>query len=421
MYDLELLASELSVNLDHSGTLLNERLAEECIKSMANACKIKIKTLHNREVQLTSKVPPLCVSTHERADVVVYDEAMSKVILLIEVQSSPMLFSERKATLGAADMIRFLRNSDSTFTEFTSFVFPKIGVHQCIIQIRVKWETLKFSYSLKRLLDMKEAVAVVQDVLRNQWSSVPALPRHVDDNHLILLSQDDLTWFSTTNPQQVPSYHNIVVTDSCYIYKVVKDLPDYCRLLKLHLACVLAGRKPTHFVVAKADSAHPTLVMYPKVLHNPLQVDSASKCLRTLVHKIKAALDELHETGFTHNDVRLPNICFDDKLEAVLIDLDRCVPMGESSWFVNFASCMYQRPPHAGKDFCWDFMQLGWMLAWILCPTGDYHSRVLEDIPHDIRSDPFISDLLTQGVYSQEKLSCSTILRDHYPLGSLVS
>lgn len=101
----------------------------------------------------------------------------------------------------------------------------------------------------------------------------------------------------------------------------------------------------------------------------------------------------------THNNVRLANIGFDDKLKAVLIDLDRCVLMGEILCFLNVASCMYRRPPHAGKDFCLDFMQLGWMLAWILCPTGDYHNRVLENIPHYIRSDPFISDLLTQGVY----------------------
>ena len=39
--------------------------------------------------------------------------------------------------------------------------------------------------------------------------------------------------------------------------------------------------------------------------------------------KIKAALEELHEQGFMHCDVRLPNICFNEQLAAVLIDVDR--------------------------------------------------------------------------------------------------
>ena len=98
------------------------------MKAIADQCGVKINTRRNREVNLTSELPPLVVSLHERADVLVYNEDSSKLLLLIEVNSSPMIFTERKAVLGAADMIRFLRNSDKRFSEFTSFVFPKHNV-----------------------------------------------------------------------------------------------------------------------------------------------------------------------------------------------------------------------------------------------------------------------------------------------------
>lgn len=110
----------------------SDELAERCMKAIADRCGVKVKTRRNREVKLTSELPPLVISTHERADVLVYNEDGSKVALLIEVNSSPMLFTERKAVLGAADMIRFHRISSIMFSGFTSFVFPKIGSRQCV-------------------------------------------------------------------------------------------------------------------------------------------------------------------------------------------------------------------------------------------------------------------------------------------------
>ena len=73
---------------------------------------------------------------------------------------------------------------------------------------------------------------------------------------------------------------------------------------------------------------------------------------------------------------------------------------------------MYDRPRGAGPDFCLDFMQLGWLLAWVLHPQGNYHQRTWEDLPQSIRNDRFISDLINCGQYSQTKLLESTEIRD---------
>ena len=108
--------------------------------------------------------------------------------MLIEVNSSHMLFTERKAVLGAADMIRFLRNSNIMFSGFTIFVFPKIGSRQCVT---VKWQERRFVYSLQRLPDMQEALYAVQDVLKCQMSAVPTLPEAIEPQLMLRRSELD--------------------------------------------------------------------------------------------------------------------------------------------------------------------------------------------------------------------------------------
>ena len=147
--------------------------------------------------------------------------------------------------------------------------------------------------------------------------------------------------------------------------------------------------------------------------YSPLEVKDASKVLQTLSEKIKAALDELHEQGFMHCDVRLPNICFNEQLDAVLIDVDRACRTNNVTRLVGVVdSCMYIVPRGARDTFCLDFMQLGWLLAWVLHPEGAYHKRTWEDLPQSVRKDQFLSDLLNCGQYSQAKLMESTVICD---------
>ena len=101
----------------------------------------------------------------------------------------------------------------------------------------------------------------------------------------------------------------MVVEDSKYIYKVMRDRETRDNLQVLLYALDRAKKPPKQFVIARpCPSTASKVFMYPRVPHSPLEVKDALKVLRTLSEKIKAALDELHGHGFTHNDVRLPNI-----------------------------------------------------------------------------------------------------------------
>ena len=63
---------------------------------------------------------------------------------------------------------------------------------------------------------------------------------------------------------------------------------------------------------------------YPHIKHDPLTRAEAKRCLMALYRGLYNALEEVHsKLGLAHMDVRLPNICFNNLYEPVLIDLDR--------------------------------------------------------------------------------------------------
>lgn len=66
---------------------------------------------------------------------------------------------------------------------------------------------------------------------------------------------------------------------------------------------------------------------YNKLHHDPLSHEEARKCSYELVSKINDVIKQLHSVGFSHGDLRLPNICFNENYDPVLIDLDFSAPL----------------------------------------------------------------------------------------------
>ena len=159
------------------------------------------------------------------------------------------------------------------------------------------------------------------------------------------------------------------------------------------------------------------ILKYLKVHHNPLSVDEVGKCLCDLLRKIHDALEEFHWTFFSHNDICLENICFDTSFNAFLIDVDRCTYI-DCAFDGSAPSCMHPRnlPPS-----CTDYVQLGWLAAWVLNPTGQYHERKWDDLPPFIKTDTFISSLIQKGLYLQEQLNSSTVIHGGQLVESVIS
>jgi len=106
--------------------------------------------------------------------------------------------------------------------------------------------------------------------------------------------------------------------------------------------------------------------------------------------------------GIRDKDIRLENVCFDANYKPVLIDLDRSLEVYRMPCNKYESSCMYRyRTDIAMSVQQVDWMQLGWLAAWVVHPdpTGSYHSRKFEDLPEDLKTDPFLSTLIERGMW----------------------
>ena len=169
---------------------------------------------------------------------------------------------------------------------------------------------------------------------------------------------------------------------------------------------------PKHFIVPYF-SKREGLLWYSRVCYSPLDEEAARKCLRTFTEKVHDALEELHKFGFAHSDVRLPNICFDQEENAVLIDLQLAetsdIEFRNSVKSLQTESCLYRRPKGLEEDVTagmFDYIQLAWLLVWVLENQGrdiDYHQQDEDELPLAMKSDKFITQLF-KGKYDQNLL-----------------
>ena len=86
----------------------------------------------DKSVQGMSALPVLETASLKRADVNVYDKNRTKLVLQIEVHSSPIRDTVCKAIYGAADLLRLLRYTDENIESIT---VPKMEDCACVGKI----------------------------------------------------------------------------------------------------------------------------------------------------------------------------------------------------------------------------------------------------------------------------------------------
>lgn len=114
------------------------------------------------------------------------------------------------------------------------------------------------------------------------------------------------------------------------------------------------------------------------LLHPPLDISSARKCFSSFAISTLRALEALHEAGFAHLDVRLPNICFKEvncEWHAVLIDIDHAMEIGRPPQCSSQRSFMYNI---CFDDNCtYDWRQFSLLLCRIIEGSDhDYHTKL---------------------------------------------
>ncbi len=106
-YDLKYIANFLKVDyekardelLEKGSKNLNDHIACKCILSLLKHMKLDSIPILKTNCQMPlNELPHVYASTNERPDVVIYSHDKATVITVIEVNSSPMIQTERKAT-----------------------------------------------------------------------------------------------------------------------------------------------------------------------------------------------------------------------------------------------------------------------------------------------------------------------------------
>ena len=351
----------------------------------------------------------MIASTNQKPDIMILQNDI--VVFTAEVHSSPMYHTVTKACIGGADFLRLLRAQGIEVAEISTFAIPKLESKTCLIQIKVSFSGLFFQIHLKHYDVLAEGLNSLKKVILNQSKVLSTMRRSTIDHHyLIKLTKEECCALCDSQDcVQLPSSTHILVQASGMVYKVLYSKEEQ---LSYWMYCNAIQKITRPHLTISPETMYTTRIIvyrYPKVKFSPLDVKNASKCLKDLVKSTKAALDQLHALGFAHNDIRLPNICFDTEYRAVLIDLDRVTsredPFGMFYIDDENTSCMYKRVPFMYDGRNTDYMQLGLMVAWAIDHSGESeHDRKWETMKKTIKDNQFIYYLIEEGKYKDELL-----------------
>ena len=202
-------------------------------------------------------------------------------------------------------------------------------------------------------------------------------------NFLDCISLDDIkTHLQTENLGNIRLFkntkHSLVFAseDQQKVYK--------CSLVDNELAtmlCLSYSTKVNQVLLPQQMIPRTRFFTFP-YLYEPLDILSIQDCFKWFARSVLLALEELHEIGYAHLDVRPPNICFrhvTDDWEAVLIDLDRAIvinhlPKACCTQLYNEGSLMYNETFDSADKYDW--RQYALMLARVIEGTYDkYHRR----------------------------------------------
>ena len=153
----------------------NEIIVKQALEKKFSTYNLDIDV--DKSVQGMSALPVLETASLKRADVNVYDINRTKLVLQIEVHSSPIRDTVCKAIYGAADLLRLLRYTDENIESITVLVFPKMEECACVGKITVHFDSLHFKFNVKWLTHVSTVWDEIQCVLDENIRLMPALPQ----------------------------------------------------------------------------------------------------------------------------------------------------------------------------------------------------------------------------------------------------
>eukprot|EP00731_Ephydatia_muelleri_P004570 Em0002g746a len=356
---------------------------------------------------------PLAASQQHKPDVALIMNGLP--VIQFEINSSPISTTVAKLFANLVDVLRFIRHFDLKINTWTGFAFPKVKVdssNNYAFKVGVRWKDLQFAPEVSAL-KLRDIAQEVKDTFNMQVDLVQKL--YVSEEevmhkemYLVPLSDADIHYFanalqpspSSASIKQVESPFSILLCDGNYYYKYSPKAEVRETLFKLW---VLEGSLLSSNLILphKMKEIGPMVFfVFHAVKYNNLSKDIAKTCLGELANGIARGLRTLHDLGFAHLDVRLPNVCVGEDFEVKLIDFDRATK-DESYQNSDFFMYTLEKEGKSSKDLDWK--QLGLLLFSLSSDVKkDQQELKRQDIP--INRESFLGKLIWEHEYDQNAM-----------------
>ena len=391
LYDLSELGEQFHLKPQKGDSLASAEYCKRLLNNIlleATDCDIVVESVIPRLEDST--ICELFCSKCQKPDLYLKIKGEEIAQIVIEICSSPYEDTIRKCILVAVDLLRLRTMFNKRENKVLGYCFAKLppgpdrGVKKlCVVKVEVCWNQFAFFYKLiplKTQQSVKESIQQAVASLRElSLTNLPELRK----TFVLQLSTEDLQQFGN-GAFQFESRNSILIKSSSEnkMYKFPLDMHQYYRMSKCcHMLSIvhrLASINTTAAVInlSETEVLQRRCFTYQCLPHNPLTCSEARQCLINLYSDVCAAIHTLHDNlHLAHLDIRLDNICFDQQYKPVFIDIDRAESRSVlPSLLGSSESCMYDTTKSCIGN---DWMQFGWMLAWILEPstTGSYHER----------------------------------------------
>ena len=244
----------------------------------------------------------------------------------IEVNSSTMKETVLKTVNDLMELVRVVKAHEVSNEEVAliGFALPKLSGPGIAVEIEVRYNqsSMAFDVSCKPMnchefcCKLKNAVTKNYEVFKKCQKST------CKKDYLLALSQQEMEYFGE-NPKQYKTRFGVLFeakgsTGEIFCFKKLKWKSDELNLLTLMHKEVTS----CHIINYEQCNTTKKVFCYKKVKYDPMSYQDAEKCLYELLQGLFKVCGVLSNKGIIHNDVRVPNICFNEEYELVLIDFD---------------------------------------------------------------------------------------------------
>lgn len=353
-------------------------------------------------VEIFTSLATFLSSNIIKPDISLFSELIP--LFLGEVHSTMYESCILKCVISLVYQLRALRHFDVTINYVHGFVFPKRNTKQCVTKVKVEWKDLKF-YAQSWFLEVDKVFDEIDGVLKEQCEF--ALLGKVNFSFFMPLSQSDLTILTQElnckSPLQLAeSKYSILVKDEEFYYKIVTFNKNSDTLNKLEKKRTGAKTKDISRLCLPIDIQEVFGLFFFKFELQPhqfLSMNEARKCLKDFIKQALAAVKQLHNLNFAHNDIRLPNFVFSKDYELRLIDFDR-------SRYVNLSPLdsknYFNVPPKlASSAKSLDYKQIGLLILQILNQevAKNNWEKICQSKPEDFHH--FLRGMIFYGDYDE--------------------